>query len=106
MRLQGLRPESHAPTYSPTCASERDQFEILKHTAKGVDKKSFWGRGGNEKNKIKNRTIKPPSTLSVLYMLYMKIQGGHIPPLPPAADAHAYYHNCELSVDCGLRFKF
>jgi len=51
MRLQGLRSEAH----DSTCRSERDHFEILKHTAKGVGRKIF--RGANRKNKTKNCTI-------------------------------------------------
>jgi len=54
------------------------------------------------KKKIKNSTIKPPSTVSVQCI---KIQGATAP-LPPAADAHAYYNEYVLSVDCRLRFDF
>jgi len=39
MRFQGMRPEAHTPTFPPSCASVRDYFEILKHTAKGVGRK-------------------------------------------------------------------
>jgi len=82
MHLQGSRLEVYAPTCPPSCASERDHFEILKHTAKGVGRKIF-RRGVMGKTKPKDSTIKPPSTLSVLCL---KIQGwyGY---LPLAADA-------------------
>jgi len=43
--------------------------------------------GGQRKNRPKNSTIKPLSTIS---LPCMKIQrGGHGPSLPPAANAHA-----------------
>jgi len=96
-----MRPEVHDPTCPlPSCASECDHFEILKHTAKGIGRK-FFRRGGNGQNKTKNSTIKPPPTLSAPCM---KIQGGSPP--PPAADAHAYYNECVLSVDCRLKSNF
>jgi len=59
MRHQGPCPEVHGPT---SCASERDHFEILKHTATGVGRKKFSeGEGGNgKKTRPKNSIIKPP----------------------------------------------
>jgi len=53
MRLQGLRPEAHAPTCSPSCAVESDYFKILKHTAKVVGRQISRGWGNNGKNKTK-----------------------------------------------------
>jgi len=46
MRFQGLRPEAHAPTCLPSCASKRDHFKILKHTAEKVWQKNFEGGWG------------------------------------------------------------
>jgi len=77
MRLQCLCLEPHALTYPPSYTSERDHFEILKHTAKGVGR--IISRGANGKNKTKNSTIKLPSALSVLCM---KIQEDTALPLP------------------------
>jgi len=55
MRLQGPRPEAHGPICPPSCASERDHFNILKQIAKGVGRKfaRAGGEGGNGKNKTK-----------------------------------------------------
>jgi len=44
MRLQDLRAEAHALTCPPSCASERDHFKILKHTAKVVGRRIFRGQ--------------------------------------------------------------
>jgi len=49
--LQEMRPEVHAPTCLPFCASARDHPKILKHSAKGVGTKM--SRGANGKNKTK-----------------------------------------------------
>jgi len=51
MRFQG-RPEAHAPTCPPSCASERDHFKILKHNAKVVGRR-ISGEGVNGKNNTK-----------------------------------------------------
>jgi len=59
MHLQGLRPEAHAPTCPPSCASERDHFKILKHTVKIVGRKI----SGAEIASI----IKPPPLLYQYY---------------------------------------
>jgi len=42
MCLQGLRPAAMLPLL-PSCASERDHFEIIKYIAKGVGSKTFRG---------------------------------------------------------------
>jgi len=83
MRLQGQSPKVHAPTCPPSCASKRDHFEILKHTAKVIGRK--FSMGGNGKNKTKNGLINPPFTLSVLSM---NIQGGTVPLTPLPTPMH------------------
>jgi len=39
MRLHVLRLEAHDPLASLSCASKRDHFEVLKHTAKVVGRR-------------------------------------------------------------------
>jgi len=52
--------------------------------------------GGQRKKDRKKSIIKPFSTISVPSK---KIQGGHGPPLPPTADAHALRIKCTNAKD-------
>jgi len=52
MRLQGMRPGAHIPTFPLYCSSVRDHFEILKHTAKGVGRNFPGGPMGKTRPKI------------------------------------------------------
>jgi len=62
---------------------------LFKNELKSDQGQKIPGGGQRKKTRSKNSTIKPLSTLSVLYM---KIQGDHGPPLPLAADIHESDH--------------